>query len=234
MKVALFIPCYIDQFYPEVGIATAKILRRFRINFDFPIEQTCCGQLAFNTGYRKESNILAVKFTKVFSDFDYIVSPSASCVNMVKNFFPELLNEMDFPNITQKIFELTEFIVKVLNLDSTGAEFEHTVTYHDSCHALRGLGIKNEPRLLLRNVKKLKFIEMENSEDCCGFGGIFSLKFQKLSVDMTKQKLYHILKTKSEFVTSIDQSCLMQIESYAKKHNLNIKTIHIAQILSNF
>lgn len=234
MKIGLFIPCYIDQFYPEVGLAVVKILKKFGIKFDYPIEQTCCGQPAFNTGYRKEAKILAEKFLKIFSNFDYIISPSGSCVSMVKIFYPELLDKDDITIITKKFFELTEFLVNIMNIDSTGAEFDYTVTYHDSCHALRELGLKTEPRILLKNVKKLKLIEMVNSEDCCGFGGTFSVKFPEISVDMTKHKVNYILNSGADFVTSTDQSCLMQIDGYAKKHGINIKTIHIAQILANF
>lgn len=234
MKVALFIPCYIDQFYPEVGVATVKILKKFGIKFDYPLEQTCCGQPAFNTGYWKEAKSLAIKFVKIFSNFDYIVSPSGSCTSMIKIFYPELLNEDELKNIMQKTFELTEFLVKIMKIDSTGAEFDHKVTYHDSCHALRELGIKEEPRILLRNVKKLKLIEMENSEDCCGFGGTFSIKFPEISIDMAKYKLNYALNSGAEFITSTDQSCLMHIDGYARKNKINIKTIHIAQILANF
>lgn len=234
MKVALFIPCYIDQFYPEVGVATVKILKKFGIKFDYPLEQTCCGQPAFNTGYWKEAKSLAEKFVKIFSNFDYIVSPSGSCTSMIKIFYPELLNEDELKNIAQKTFELTEFLVKIMKIDSTGAEFDHKVTYHDSCHALRELGIKEEPRILLRNVKKLKLIEMENSEDCCGFGGTFSIKFPEISIDMAKYKLNYALNSGAEFITSTDQSCLMHIDGYARKNKINIKTIHIAQILANF
>ncbi|MCX7762958.1 MAG: (Fe-S)-binding protein [Candidatus Kryptonium sp.] len=234
MKVALFIPCYIDQFYPEVGVATVKILKKFGIKFDYPLEQTCCGQPAFNTGYWKEAKSLAEKFVKIFSNFDYIVSPSGSCTSMIKIFYPELLNEDELKNIMQKTFELTEFLVKIMKIDSTGAEFDHKITYHDSCHALRELGIKEEPRILLRNVKKLKLIEMENSEDCCGFGGTFSIKFPEISIDMAKYKLNYALNSGAEFITSTDQSCLMHIDGYARKNKINIKTIHIAQILANF
>ncbi|MCX7761203.1 MAG: (Fe-S)-binding protein [Candidatus Kryptonium sp.] len=234
MKVALFIPCYIDQFYPEVGVATVKILKKFGIKFDYPLEQTCCGQPAFNTGYWKEAKSLAIKFVKIFSNFDYIVSPSGSCTSMIKIFYPELLNEDELKNIMQKTFELTEFLVKIMKIDSTGAEFDHKITYHDSCHALRELGIKKEPRILLRNVKKLKLIEMENSEDCCGFGGTFSIKFPEISIDMAKYKLNYALNSGAEFITSTDQSCLMHIDGYARKNKINIKTIHIAQILANF
>lgn len=232
MNIGLFIPCYIDQFYPEVGLATVKILKKLGVKFDYPIEQTCCGQPAFNTGYRKEAKALAEKFIEIFSKFDYIVSPSSSCVSMVKNFYPELLNKDE--NTTQKFFELTEFLVNVMHIDSTGAEFNHTVTYHDSCHALRELKLKMEPRILLKSVKNLKLIEMENSEDCCGFGGTFSVKFPEISADMAKYKVKHILNSGADFVTSTDQSCLMQIDGYAKKHGISIKTIHIAQILANF
>ncbi|MEN3037593.1 MAG: (Fe-S)-binding protein [Candidatus Kryptonium sp.] len=234
MKIALFIPCYIDQLYPEVGIATVKILKKLGISFDYPLEQTCCGQPAFNTGYWKEAKLLAEKFVKVFSKFDYIVSPSGSCASMIRIFYPELLSENELKNITQKTFELTEFLVKIMKIDSTGAEFDHKITYHDSCHALRELGIKEEPRILLRNVKKLKLIEMENSEDCCGFGGTFSIKFPEISIDMAKYKLNYALNSGAEFITSTDQSCLMHIDGYARKNKINIKTIHIAQILANF
>ncbi len=233
MKIGLFIPCFIDQIFPEVGVATVKILKKFGLELDYPIEQTCCGQPAFNTGYWKEAKDMAKSFIKIFSKFDYIVSPSGSCVTMVKNFYPEILQGEDL-EITEKIFELTQFLVKILKVDSTGAEFEHTVTYHDACHALRELGIREEPRLLLKNVKKLKLLEMENSEDCCGFGGTFSVKFPEISTEMAKDKVNSIINSKAEFVTSTDSSCLMQIGGFIKKKGLNIKTIHIAQILANF
>ncbi len=233
MKVGLFIPCYIDQFFPEVGIATVKILKKLNVEFDYPIEQTCCGQPAFNTGYWKEAKAIAENFLKIFAKFDYIVSPSGSCTSMVKIFYNEILGDKSF-EISQKIFELTQFLVNILKVDSTGAEFEHTVTYHDACHSLRELGIREEPRILLKNVKKLKLVETENSENCCGFGGTFSVKFPEISTEMVKDKVDAIANSKAEFVTSTDSSCLMQIEGYAKRKGLNIKTIHIAQILANF
>ncbi len=233
MKVGLFIPCFIDQIFPEVGVASVKILKKLGVEFDYPIEQTCCGQPAFNTGYWREAKDIARIFIKTFSKFDYIVSPSGSCVSMVKNFYPEILQDVDL-ELYKKILELTQFLVKILQVDSTGAEFEHTVTYHDACHALRELGIKEEPRLLLKNVKKLKLLEMENSEDCCGFGGTFSVKFPEISTEMVKDKVNSIINSRAEFVTSTDSSCLMQIDGFIKKKGLNIKTIHIAQILANF
>jgi len=232
MKIGLFIPCYIDQIYPQVGVATVKILKKLGVKFDYPLNQTCCGQPAFNTGYWEEAKTIAENFKNIFSDFDYIVSPSGSCTSMVKNFYPEILQDSnDWEN---KTFELSDFLVNVLGVDSTGAEFPHTVAYHDSCHALRELGIKNEPRLLLRNVKKLKLVEIENSEDCCGFGGTFSVKFPEISTEMVKDKVKSIGNSGAEVVTSADSSCLMHIFGYAKRKNFKVKIIHIAEILANF
>ncbi len=232
MKVGLFIPCYIDQLYPQVGVATVKIFKKFGVKFDYPLNQTCCGQPAFNTGYWNEAKAIAENFKNIFSGFDYIVSPSGSCTSMVKIFYPEILQDSN--GLKDKIFELTDFLVNVLGIDSTGAEFAHAVAYHDSCHALRELGIKNEPRLLLKNVKKLKLIEIENSEDCCGFGGTFSVKFPEISTEMVKDKIKSIANSGAEFVTSTDSSCLMHIFSYARRNNFKIKSIHIAEILANF
>ena len=234
MKVALFIPCYIDQLFPEVGVATVKILRRFDVKIDYPLEQTCCGQPAFNTGYWLEAKTLAEKFLKIFSNYDYIVSPSGSCTSMVRIFYPEILKNKNIEEITAKFFELTEFLTKVLQIDSTGAEFNHSVAYHDSCHALRELGIKESPRTLLKNVKKIKLLEIEESDRCCGFGGTFAVKFPEISTEMAKSKVDNIIKTGAEFVTSTDSSCLMHIGGYMSKNGVKVKTIHIAQILANF
>jgi L-lactate dehydrogenase complex protein LldE len=152
---------------------------------------------------------------------------------MVKNFYPELLGD-NFNSIRDRIFELTQFIVNVLGTDSIGAKFNAKVTYHDSCHALREINIKNEPRRLLKNVKGLELIEMENSEICCGFGGTFSVKFPEISIAMAEEKVNFIRLTNAEFVTSTDSSCLMQIDGFLKRNKIPIKTIHIAEILANF
>ena len=233
MKIALFIPCYIDQIFPEIGVATVEILKKFKLNVYFPEDQTCCGQPAFNTGYRKEAKELAYRFVKIFEKYDYIVSPSGSCTAMVKNFYSELgVDERGV--IKNKIFELTQFLVNVLNIKSTGASFEAKVTYHDSCHLLRELGIKSEPRLLLKNVKGLELVEMPGSENCCGFGGTFSVKFPEISTAMVEDKVKSIQSTGAQFVTSTDASCLMQIDGFIKRNKIPVKTIHIAEILANF
>jgi L-lactate dehydrogenase complex protein LldE len=227
MRVALFIPCYVDQLFPKVAIATLNVLRRLRIEVDYPLQQTCCGQPAFNTGYWDEARQLARRYRQIFAGYDAVVCPSGSCTTMARNFYPEL--GVDAP----ATFELAEFLVKKLGVTDVGAKFPAKVTYHDSCHALRELRLKDEPRQLLRRVRGLELIEMAEAETCCGFGGTFSVKFPLIAYAMDEVKCASVIRTGAEYVVSGDSSCLMQIAGYVRRQQLPAKTIHLAEVLAS-
>jgi L-lactate dehydrogenase complex protein LldE len=214
MRVALFIPCLIDQFFPEVKTAVEKVLRRF-VTVEIPAEQTCCGQPAFNTGYWDEARPLAHRYREIFTGYDAVVCPSGSCTAMVRNYYPAL-------GVTPPAtFEFAEFLVKKLGVTDLGAKFPAKVTYHDGCHALRELRLKDEPRQLLRHVRGLELIEMPDAETCCGFGGTFSVKYPAISQAMSETK------RSEHIVVSTDSSCLMHIA------RTGTKTMHLAQILAS-
>ncbi|HUI07055.1 MAG TPA: (Fe-S)-binding protein [Verrucomicrobiae bacterium] len=243
MRVALFIPCFVDQLFPKVAIAMVTVLRRLNVDVDYPTEQTCCGQPAFNTGYWDEACTLAKRHGEIFADADAIVSPSGSCTAMVRNFYPELLARTaslrsagggtGVPACVNKTYEFAEFLVRKLGVTDVGAKFPARVTYHDACHALRELRLKDEPRQLLRNVQGLELVEMDQAETCCGFGGTFSVKFPMISYAMDEVKVTSIKKTGAEYVVSGDSSCLMQIDGYLRRQNLPIKTISLAEVLAS-
>jgi L-lactate dehydrogenase complex protein LldE len=237
--VDIFIPCFVDQVHPEIGVSMVKILSKLGCEVHYNPEQTCCGQPAYNAGFFEEASEVALKFLKDFHRPSprYIVTPSASCAGMVRNSYSDLLDKSSdrllLKSIQKNTFELSEFIVEILGETSLhGSKFPHSVTYHDSCSALRELGIRNSPRVLLQNVAELKLIEMDKTETCCGFGGTFSVKFESISCGMSDQKIQHALATNAEYITSTDSSCLMHLDGYIKKNQLPIKTIHIAEILA--
>jgi L-lactate dehydrogenase complex protein LldE len=231
MRVALFIPCFIDQFFPNVGIAMVQVLQRLNVEVDYPRQQTCCGQPAFNLGYWDEARQLAGRYCEIFADAEAIVCPSGSCTAMVRNFYPELLGKSS--HATTNTFEFAEFLVRKLGVTDVGAKFSAKITYHDGCHALRELRLKDEPRQLLRNVKGLDLVEMGEAETCCGFGGTFSVKFPMISYAMDEVKCASIEKTGAEYVVSADSSCLMQIDGYLRRQKLPIKTISLAEVLAS-
>ncbi len=238
MIVDLFVPCFIDQLYPQTAFNVIKLLKKAGVHVAYNPEQTCCGQPSYNSGYWKETKKLAKKFIEDFSGEHLIVSPSASCTGFIKNYYSDLFTKEDTEyeahlQLKERLFELTDFLVNKINFTDFGASFPHTVCYHDACTALREYGIKKEPRLLLSKVKGLNLIEMEDLETCCGFGGTFSAKFHSISSAMTQQKVENALNTGAEFIISTESSCLMNIESYIKKHKLPLKPVHIADILAN-
>lgn len=236
MTVSLFIPCLTEHLFPESGIAMVKVLKHFGVDVDYVDDQTCCGQPAFNSGYRKELLPVAERFIELFRDKEYVVAPSGSCVSFVKCFYNELgINEDLKPALKElcgKIYEFTEFLIDVLKVESFGGEFKHKVTYHDSCHLLRELGIREQPRKLIRSIKGIDFVEMENSDTCCGFGGTFSYKFENVSVAMVEEKCNNIIASGAEYCIGADSSCLMNIEGYLRKNKMNAKTMHIAELLA--
>jgi len=231
MRVALFIPCFVDRFYPEVGKAMVAVLRRLGVEVCFPPEQTCCGQPAFNTGYWDEARTLAKRYCDIFDGYEAVVSPSGSCTAMVRNFYPELLGEVR--HASANTFEFSEFLVKNLGVTDVGAKFPAKVTYHDSCHTLRELRLKEEPRKLLRAVQGLELVEMTEAETCCGFGGTFSVKFPTISTAMDDVKCQSIVATGAQYVVSVDSSCLMQIGGWLRRRNLPVQTKHLAEVLAS-
>jgi L-lactate dehydrogenase complex protein LldE len=236
MRIALFIPCFVDQLLPEVGLDMVRVLRRLRYDVDFPQEQTCCGQPAFNSGYWNDAKPLAERFVGIFSSAEIIVCPSGSCTTMVRNFYPQLLADSPLRDkaieVGRKVFEFSEFLVRVAKVADVGASFPHRVTYHDACHALRELGIKQGPRDLLKHVRGLELVEMPYSEDCCGFGGTFATKFAMISGAMGDTKAGNAETSGAEYVTSTDPSCLLHLDGILRKQNSKIRTIYLASILA--
>jgi L-lactate dehydrogenase complex protein LldE len=227
----------VDQFFPEVGIATTKILERLGHEVLYPSAQTCCGQPAFNAGHWDEAREVATHFLNTFSNVDAIVCPSGSCSTMVRKFYPEIFQgkheEEHIKLLASKTFELTEFLTHKLKVTQLGARFPKKVTWHDACHGLRELHLKEEPRQLLRAVEGLNLIEMKECETCCGFGGTFSVKFPSISTAMDEVKIQSIEASGSEYVASCDSSCLMQIRGLLEKRRSPVKAIHIAEILAS-
>jgi len=236
MIIDLFVPCFIDQLYPQTAFNVVKLLKKAGITVEYNPEQTCCGQPSYNSGYWKETKKLAKKFIGDFPEEHLIVSPSASCTGFIKNYYSDLFTREDpeyesHLRLKERLWELTDFLVNKIQFTDFGASFPHQVCYHDACTALREYGIREEPRLLLSKVKGLELIEMEDTETCCGFGGTFSAKFQSISSAMTEQKVEHAMASGAEFIISTESSCLLNIESYIQKHRLPIKPVHIADIL---
>lgn len=238
MDVQLFIPCYIDQLYPQTGFNVIKILEKVGCRVHYNSNQTCCGQPAFNSGYWKETAYLAEKFLCDFNSDMPIVSPSASCTGFILHHYnkllannPELLQK--FEGIKSQLYELTDFLVNILKTEDLGAVFPHKITFHDACSALREYGLKDEPRKLLKQVEGLQLVEMDENDTCCGFGGTFAVKNQAISTSMTARKVANSLRTEAEFIVSTEASCLMNINSYCKKHNLSIRGIHLADVLAS-
>jgi L-lactate dehydrogenase complex protein LldE len=236
MKISLFIPCFVDQLMPEVGLDTVRVLRRLGYDVDFPRDQTCCGQPAFNTGYWDDARPVAERFLQVFSSAEIIVCPSGSCSTMVRNFYPQLLADSPMKEkaieVGRRVFEFSEFLSRVANTADVGAAFPHRVTYHDACHALRELRLKQEPRELLRHVRGLELVEMPYSEECCGFGGTFATKFAMISGAMGNAKAGNAEVSGAEYITSTDPSCLLHIDGILRRRNSKVRTIYLAGILA--
>jgi len=237
MKVQLFIPCFVDQLYPQTAFNMVKVLEKACCDVEYNTNQTCCGQPAFNAGFWEDAKQVAAKFIKDFEGTDYIVAPSASCVGFVRNYYNTLFENSSLHNnvkdLSKRIYEFTEFLTDVLRIDNYGAVLDAKATYHDSCAALRECKIKEGPRKLLGKVKGLELIEMADNETCCGFGGSFAVKFESISIAMADQKVNHALNTGAEYIISTDLSCLMHLDGYITKKELPIKTMHIADVLAS-
>lgn len=234
VRVSLFVTCMIDQVFPNVGMSMAEVLERSGCDVEFREAQTCCGQPAFNSGYRNEAREVAEHFLKTFEGAEYIVVPSGSCCSMISHHFAELLpGDKRVHEMEPRVFEFSQFMVDVLKVEDVGAKFEGLVTYHDSCHALRELKIKSGPRRLLEHVRGLRMVEMEPAEECCGFGGTFSVKFPEISGGMVRTKIEAIERSGADTVVSIDSSCLMQIQGALSRKGSKIRTMHLAEVLAS-
>jgi L-lactate dehydrogenase complex protein LldE len=237
MTVQLFIPCFVDQLYPQTAFNMVKLLKKAGCKVEYNTEQTCCGQPAFNAGFRDDSKEVCSKFIKDFRGAEYIVAPSASCVGFVRNYFMKMFDNSSLHNevkdLGKKTYELSDFLVNVLKYDNFGASFKGTFTYHDSCAALRECKIKAEPRQLLNNVEGLELVEMNDVETCCGFGGTFAVKFESISIGMADQKATNAKNTGAEYIVSTDHSCLMHIDGYIRHKGIDLKTMHLADVLAS-
>jgi L-lactate dehydrogenase complex protein LldE len=239
MRVALFVTCLNDTMFPEAGIATVRVLERLGHEVEFPAAQTCCGQLHFNTGYQEEAVSLARRFVRVFGPAELVVAPSASCVSMVREFYPYLAEQMKDEDLARqvealapRVFELTEFLVGPAGVVDVGAAFQGCVTYHPTCHSLRMLRLGEGPLRLLRAVRDIDLVDLPNADECCGFGGTFSLKNAETSSAILDDKVDAILETRANVVTAVDSSCLAQIGGALSRRKLDVRARHIAEILA--
>ena len=239
-NVSLFVTCVVDQFFPEVGESTVRVLRRNGIDVDFDPDQTCCGQPAFNTGYWKEARPLAERFLDMYEDVDYVVMPSGSCASMVRVFYQELFH--DDPTLLRRaaevgshVFELSEFLVDVLGTDSvpetSQSDTTGRVTYHEACHLRRELGATTQARRLINGIPSVELTEMEQSEVCCGFGGTFAVKYSDISGAMLDEKLTHIQNSGADAVVACDVTCLMHIGGGLEKQGIPVRPMHLAELL---
>jgi L-lactate dehydrogenase complex protein LldE len=238
VKVSLFVTCLVDQLWSSVGTSCVAVLRRVGCEVEFDDRQTCCGQPAFNTGYRNEARQVAKRFIEVFeeSTADAIVSPSGSCTAMVHHFAELFSDDPSWRDrakaIAARTHELSSFLIHVLEIEDVGASWQGKLTWHDACHGLRDLNIKLEPRRLIRNVRGAEFVELENAESCCGFGGTFSVKYPEISLAILDQKIEAIERAGVQAVVSGDASCLMQIGGRLSRKGSNVRVMHLAELLA--
>ncbi len=243
MTIGLFIPCYVDQFYPQVGIATLELLEKLGCEVAFPMAQTCCGQPMANSGYEHLTQHCNEHFVNNFQAYDYIVCPSGSCTLHIKDHLHAPSNETAAAGIRKKIYELTEFLTDVLHIEQLDASFPHRVGMHQSCHGQRGLHISqmselvaapfSKPEALLRKVKGIDLVTLDRMDECCGFGGTFCVAEEAVSVKMGKDRVADHARHNVEYITGADMSCLMHLEGILRRQQSNIRVIHIAEILNS-
>ncbi|MCS5490673.1 (Fe-S)-binding protein [Algoriphagus limi] len=242
-EIGLFIPCYVDQFFPQVAIATLELLEKLGCKVSYPLGQTCCGQPLANSGYERDTEGSSRHFLELFKQFDYIVAPSGSCVLHVKEHFPKLSDmEHEQSRVNDRIYELTEFLTDVLKVDSLKGSFPKKVGFHSSCHGLRGLRLAsssemnvtpfNKAKQLLQNLEGLEWVELSRVDECCGFGGTFSVTEEALSVQMGRDRLQDHQSHQVEIVTGGDMSCLMHLQGIADREGSSLKFMHVAEILN--
>ncbi len=236
-KITLFTQCLVDSMYPQVGEAMVSVFDHLGLALDVPLGQTCCGQPAYNSGYQRAARKAARHFIETFGDAEVIVCPSGSCVDMVRRHYPELFTHEPVwrqraEAVAAKTFEFTQFLVDVLGVVDVGAYFNGSITYHDSCHLNRYLGVAAQPRALIKAVKGATLVEMEDSDHCCGFGGTFAVKYHEISTGMLEEKVANILATGADVVVGCDLSCLMHIQGMLSRRELPVKSMHIAELLA--
>jgi L-lactate dehydrogenase complex protein LldE len=240
VKVALFITCFNDLLFPNVGKAIVELLNRLGHEVEFPEAQTCCGQIHFNTGYRDECVPLVRRFDRAFAEFDAIITPSASCATMVRHHHPTVAAHSgdaslaaSVAEVSPRVYELSEFLVDVLGVTDVGAAFPHRVTFHPTCHSLRLLQIGDRPRRLLEAVRGLELVELPGSAECCGFGGTFAVKNADTSVAMGEDKIVSVLGTGADVLASADTSCLMHLGGLLSRQRSTLRVMHLAEILAS-
>jgi L-lactate dehydrogenase complex protein LldE len=240
MRVALFITCFNDTLFPETGQSMVRLLERLGHQVEFPLEQTCCGQMHFNTGYQREVEPLVRRFVRTFEPYEFIVSPSASCVGMVREYYSRIAllsgDSSLIAGVTAlqpRVRELSEFLVADLGVQDVGAYYPHRVTYHPTCHSLRVLRVGDAPLELLRAVRGIDLADLPAADECCGFGGTFALKNADVSMSMLSDKLRHVLDTGAEVCTAADNSCLMHVGGALHRARAGVRAVHLAEILAN-
>jgi len=240
MRVSLFITCFNDTLFPETGRSVVRLLERLGHAVDFPMDQTCCGQMHYNTGYQREAIPLIRRFVEVFRDAEVVVSPSASCVGMVRHIYASAAELAGDPRLAEdvaalapRVFELSEFLVGVLGVEDVGAYYPHRVTYHPTCHSLRALRVGDAPLRLLRAVRGIDLVDLPQADECCGFGGTFAVKNADTSMAMLGDKLRCILDTRAEACVSADNSCLMQIGGALHRQRAGVAVVHLAEVLAS-
>ena len=239
MRLTLFVTCLCDTLFPEAGAATVRLLERLGHEVDFPEEQTCCGQMHFNSGYAREALPLARRFVRIFEESDAVVCPSASCVGMVREGYERLASSSGdqaladgAASVAPRVLELSELLVQRLGVEDVGAYFPHRVTYHPTCHSLRALGVGDAPLRLLRAVRGIDLVELPDATECCGFGGTFAIKNADTSAAMLADKVRAVLDTRAEVCTAADVSCLMHIGGGLSRQRTGVRTLHLAEVLA--
>ncbi len=236
MRISLFIPCYVDAFYPNVGISVVEVLERLGHTAEYPPGVACCGQPAFNSGYWPQARQVALGVLKAYQKADAVVVASGSCAAMLKKFYPQMF--ADTPQrdaalaLAEKVWEFSDFLVTQLGVTDVGARFPATVTFHDGCHGLRELGVQSQPRTLLSHVRDLEIIEMTEAQTCCGFGGAFAVKFAPISTAMGEVKCASALETGADYLVSNDSSCLMHLQGMLDRQRQPLRSLHLAQVLA--
>ncbi len=236
MRISLFIPCYVDAFYPNAGISVVRVLERLGHTVDYPMGVTCCGQPAFNGGFWPEARAVAAGVLKAYQNADAVVAVSGSCGAMLKKFYPQIFQETPQHEaalaLAEKTWEFSDFLVTKLGVLDVGARFPAAVTFHDGCHGLRELGIQSQPRILLSHVRDLTLIEMTEAQTCCGFGGAFAVKFAPISAAMGEVKCASALVTGADYLISSDSSCLMHLQGMLDRQRKPLKSLHLAEVLA--
>ncbi|MCH8352073.1 MAG: (Fe-S)-binding protein [Chloroflexi bacterium] len=232
----MFVTCIIDQLYPQVGVSVVRVLRRLGVDLAFPADQTCCGQPLYNSGYTKRARQLGQRVLKSFADSEYVVVPSGSCAAMMRVFYLDLFQD-EPPMLEQarrmapKVYEFSQFLNDVLGVEDVGSAYPGTATYHPSCHLLREMEVRDQPKRLLRAVKDLRLEDLPQEETCCGFGGTFSVKYPHISEGMLADKIANVTSTGADTLVSCDMSCLLHIEGGLSRQDSDIRVRHLAQVL---